>query len=241
MLSLRNISKAYQAGEQQQQVLHQLSLDLPQGSFAAILGPSGCGKSTLLNICGLINPADSGEIHWQGENLNKLSANQLSLFRRRYLGYVFQSYQLIPVMSAWDNIAYPLMLLNTPKALMQERVAQVIDQVGLTGMAHKKPSQLSGGQQQRVAIARALVKQPQLIIADEPTANLDADTALIVTRLLHKLCRQYGTTVLIATHDPRLMPWCDQVFHIAQGHLERTSKQGTDQAQAKDQGQGVAA
>lgn len=219
MFSLRNLSKAYQAGDQQQQVLHQLNLDLQQGSFAAILGPSGCGKSTLLNICGLITPPDQGQILWQGQELSALSANQLSLFRRRYLGYIFQSYQLIPVMSAWDNVAYPLMLLNTPKALLQQRVATVLDQVGLAGMEHKRPQQLSGGQQQRVAIARALVKQPQLIIADEPTANLDADTALVVTRLLHKLCRQYRTTVLIATHDARLMPWCDQIFHIERGHL----------------------
>lgn len=219
MLRVKNISKSYRSGEQDQVVIHRLNMELQKGSFAGILGPSGCGKSTLLNICGLITQPDSGEIYWQGKDLSRLNMSQLSTLRRRNIGFIFQNFHLIPVMSAWDNVAYPLQLLNTPKVILQKQVQLVLEQVGLADMAHKKPTQLSGGQQQRVAIARALVKQPQLIIADEPTANLDADTALSVTRLLHRLSREYRTTVLVATHDTRLVPWCDQVYHIEKGHL----------------------
>ncbi|MFY0664647.1 MAG: ABC transporter ATP-binding protein [Natronospirillum sp.] len=219
MLALTHISKSYAVGIEQQQVLNDVSLTLNPGDFTALIGPSGSGKSTLLNICGLIDQPNSGQVIWQNRDISKASRSQLTQIRRDAIGFIFQTFNLIPVMSAWDNVAYPLLLTNTPAQDIQHRVDAVLDAVGLRELAHKRPDKLSGGQRQRIAIARALVKQPQLIVADEPTASLDQDTALTVTLLLKDLAQAYGAAVVVATHDDRLTPWCDRICRIEHGQL----------------------
>ncbi|WLD57201.1 ABC transporter ATP-binding protein [Salinispirillum sp. LH 10-3-1] len=228
MLALTHITKSYAVGIEQQQVLNDVSLTLNPGDFTALIGPSGSGKSTLLNICGLINQPNSGRVIWQDRDISKASLSQLTQIRRDAIGFIFQTFNLIPVMSAWDNVAYPLLLTNTSAQDIQHRVDAILDAVGLRELAHKRPDKLSGGQRQRIAIARALVKQPQLIVADEPTASLDQDTALTVTRLLKDLAQAYGSAVVVATHDDRLTPWCDRICRIEHGQLvEATSHSGT--------------
>lgn len=225
MLTLKHIQKSYIVGTQQQPVLNDVSLDLLPGDFTALVGPSGSGKSTLLNLCGLIDQPDSGQVIWHDEDITHASRARLTQIRRDTIGFVFQSFNLIPVMSAWDNVAYPLLLNNTPAAALQQRVDAVLDDVGLRELAHQRPDQLSGGQRQRIAIARALVKRPQLIVADEPTASLDQDTALLVTRLLKDLAQAYGAAVVVATHDDRLTPWCERICRLEHGHLVDTQSQ----------------
>lgn len=219
MLALTNISKSYLVGSDRQPVLNDVSLTLSPGDFTALVGPSGSGKSTLLNLCGLIDRPDHGQIVWQGDDITQASRAQLTQIRRDTIGFIFQTFNLIPVMSAWDNVAYPLLLTNTSSSDVRHRVDEVLDAVGLRELAHKRPDRLSGGQRQRIAIARALVKKPQLIVADEPTASLDQDTALTVTRLLKDLSQAYGSAVVVATHDDRLMPWCDRICRMDHGHL----------------------
>lgn len=219
MLTLDCVSKSYASGQGHQQVLDRVSLDLEPGRFTALVGPSGCGKSTLLNLCGLIDRPDEGRVVWRDEELSHASAARLTDIRRQHIGFVFQTFNLIPVMSVWDNIAYPLLLTQTTKAEQKRRVGDVIDAVGLGGFSRKRPDELSGGQRQRVAIARALVKQPELVIADEPTASLDEDTALTVIRLMKNLSHHYRTTVVVATHDARLTPFCERVYRLSHGSL----------------------
>lgn len=219
MLQLRHISKSYPSGQGRQQVLDDVSLNLEPGLFTALIGPSGSGKSTLLNLCGLIDRPDSGQIIWQQDDLSQASDARLTEIRRQHIGFVFQSFNLIPVMSVRDNIGYPLMLTGTPQTLRHQRVTELIAAVGLDGLDNQRPDALSGGQRQRVAIARALIKEPSLIIADEPTASLDEDTALSVIRLMKSLSHQYGTTVVVATHDARLTPFCERVYRVSHGQV----------------------
>lgn len=229
MLSLDRVSKSYVSGQGRQWVLDGVSFALEPASFTALVGPSGCGKSTLLNLCGLIDRPDRGRVLWQQEDLGRVSEARLTEIRRLHLGFVFQSFNLIPVMSVWDNIAYPLMLTQTTKVEQKRRVAELIDAVGLSDFSHKRPDELSGGQRQRVAIARALVKQPALIIADEPTASLDEDTALVVIRLMKDLSHQYQTSVVFATHDARLTPFCDQLYRLDHGRLIPNPEPATEE------------
>lgn len=229
MLTLDCVSKSYASGQGYQKVLDQVSLTLEPGRFTALVGPSGCGKSTLLNLCGLIDRPNEGRVVWQEEDLSAVSDARLTEIRRQRLGFVFQSFNLIPVMSVWDNIAYPLMLTQTAKAEQKRRVNEVIDAVGLSDFIRKRPDELSGGQRQRVAIARALVKQPALIIADEPTASLDEDTALTVIRLMKTLSHQFKTTVVVATHDSRLTPFCERVYQLDHGRLLPRVQRATEE------------
>ncbi|MEX1058586.1 MAG: ABC transporter ATP-binding protein [Natronospirillum sp.] len=219
MMSLLHLDKSYQVGGQRQAVLTDVSLDLQPGEFTALMGPSGSGKTTLLNLCGLIDRPDRGQIIWQGQDVTEASAGALNEIRRQEIGFIFQGFNLIPVMSAWDNVAYPFMLTNTDRATVKAQVDAVLHAVGLAEFARKLPGELSGGQRQRVAIARALVKHPALIVADEPTASLDEDTALNVVDLLKSLSLTYQTTVVVATHDPRLLPFCDRVCRLSHGQV----------------------
>ncbi|MEJ2043485.1 MAG: ABC transporter ATP-binding protein [Reinekea sp.] len=219
LLTAKGIRKSFNAGAGEKMVLNNAGLNIDSGELVTILGPSGSGKSTLLNICGLIDSADRGEILWQDQDLLKLSVRSRTEFRRANIGFVFQSFNLIPVMTAFDNVAFPLMLLNWPSKKIHKRVNTLLEQVGLADHARYKPGQLSGGQCQRIAIARALVKQPALIIADEPTASLDADTAIQVMALMKQLMVAQQTACLVATHDSRLMPFSDRVLHVDHGHV----------------------
>jgi len=219
-IALSGIVKHYHMGEEDIPALKGIDLDVPAGAFVAVRGPSGSGKSTLLNICGLIDDFDAGRYLLAGEDVGGLDATALTLIRRRRIGFVFQSYNLVPVMSVRDNIEYPLLLAEVPAAERRRRVDEILAQVGLTGLADRRPDQLSGGQRQRVAIARALVKSPTLVIADEPTANLDTATAQQVVDLMRALGAQHGATFLIATHDDRMTAHCDQVRSITDGVLQ---------------------
>lgn len=216
----QNIGKRFGSTAQPRPVLVDACLSAEQGQVVTLFGPSGSGKSTLLNICGLIETADKGQVICQGKAINELNPAQQTQYRRQHIGFIFQQFNLVPVMSVADNIALPLLLLNVPMAERRQRVAQVLAQVGLSDFGHSKPEQLSGGQCQRVAIARALIKKPALIIADEPTASLDADTATTVLALLQQLVKEEGTTCLVATHDTRLLTYADQTLRVDHGVIK---------------------
>ncbi|MDP2811265.1 MAG: ABC transporter ATP-binding protein [Rhodocyclaceae bacterium] len=219
-IALTGIVKHYRMGVEDIPALKGIDLDVPAGAFVAVRGPSGSGKSTLLNICGLIDGFDAGRYLLAGEDVSGLDDTARTLIRRRRIGFVFQSYNLVPVMSVRDNVEYPLLLAELPAAERRSRVDEILEQVGLTGLASRRPDQLSGGQRQRVAIARALVKAPTLVIADEPTANLDTATAQQVVDLMKALGARHGATFLIATHDDRMTAHCDQVRAMTDGMLQ---------------------
>ncbi len=217
VIELNQVVKHYRIGDNQISALRGVDLQLQARDFAAIRGPSGSGKSTLLNICGLIDRIDGGSYRLAGEDISELDEAACTEIRRKRMGFIFQNYNLVPVMSVFDNVEYPLLLNNIPKAERRALVSDILDKVGLTGFAERKPDQLSGGQRQRVAIARALVKAPLLVIADEPTANLDTDTAEHIVELMKSLGHRLGTSFLIATHDDRMTRHCDKVFSMQDG------------------------
>ncbi len=219
-IALTGIVKHYRMGEEDIPALKGIDLAVPAGAFVAVRGPSGSGKSTLLNICGLIDSFDAGQYLLAGADVGGLDDTARTLIRRRRIGFVFQSYNLVPVMSVRDNVDYPLLLADVAPAERRRLVDETLAQVGLTGLADRRPDQLSGGQRQRVAIARALVKSPTLVIADEPTANLDTATAQQVIDLMKALGARHGATFLIATHDDRMTAHCDQVRGIIDGVLQ---------------------
>ncbi|MFV5215840.1 ABC transporter ATP-binding protein [Azonexus caeni] len=220
VIELNQVVKHYRIGDNQISALRGVDLQLQARDFAAIRGPSGSGKSTLLNICGLIDRIDGGSYRLAGEDISELDEAACTEIRRKRMGFIFQNYNLVPVMSVFDNVEYPLLLNNVPKAERRALVSDILDKVGLTGFAERKPDQLSGGQRQRVAIARALVKAPLLVIADEPTANLDTDTAEHIVELMKSLGHRLGTSFLIATHDDRMTRHCDTVFSMQDGVIE---------------------
>ncbi len=218
-IALRGIVKHYRMGDEDVPALKGIDLDVPAGAFVAVRGPSGSGKSTLLNVCGLIDSFDAGSYLLAGEDVGGLDETARTLIRRQKIGFVFQSYNLVPVMSVRDNVEYPLLLGQMAPAERRARVDEILGQVGLAGLAGRRPDQLSGGQRQRVAIARALVKSPTLVIADEPTANLDTATAQQVVDLMKALGARHGATFLIATHDERMTEHCDEVRALTDGVL----------------------
>lgn len=218
-LQLKDVSKQYLVGAESVQALNQISLDLQAGEFVAVGGPSGSGKSTLLNICGLLDHCDQGSYHFDGQEVTGLNAQSLTELRRNHIGFVFQHFNLVPVLSALDNVAYPLMLTNLSDAQRRERAQEMLAQVGLEKFAKHRPDRLSGGQRQRVAIARALVKHPKLVIADEPTANLDTETANQIIDLMHRFSSEQKSSFLIATHDERMVKRCGRVLHMCDGVL----------------------
>ena len=220
LLVLRNVAKSYRTGKIPVRALRSVSLALKPGEFVALAGPSGSGKSTLLNICGLLDRPDSGEHFFMEQDVGRLSDRRLTMLRREQIGFVFQGFNLVPVMSVHDNVEYPLWLGGGGARERQQRVRETLHSVGIEQMAKRRPDELSGGQRQRVAIARALVKRPRLVIADEPTANLDTATANQIIDLMHGLGQRQGTTFLIATHDVRMTARCDRVLEIEDGELQ---------------------
>lgn len=219
LLSLHGASKSYTLGGNVIHALKSVDLGLVRGEIAAVTGPSGSGKSTLLNLCGLLDKADGGELLFDGEPLPAGDEARRTALRRQAIGFVFQGFNLVPVMTAHDNIDYPLYLLGVPAAERSQRVLEALERVGLQGLGGHKPDQLSGGQRQRVAIARAIVKRPRLVIADEPTANLDAQTAAQIVGLMRALAHHDGTSFLVATHDDRMLPHCDRSLMLDDGVL----------------------
>ncbi len=217
LLICKNITKNYQLGNNRVEALKQVSLTVDAGEFIALKGPSGSGKSTLLNICGMLDIPDQGEYIFDGKKY--ADVQQRTLLRRQRIGFVFQNFGLVPVMTAYENIEYPLLLAGMNARARKAAVNSVMEAVGISGFQNHQPDRLSGGQRQRVAIARALVKQPPLVIADEPTANLDTATAESVIELMKGLCSETGATFLIATHDDRMSRHCQRILTLTDGVL----------------------
>ncbi len=220
LLKASGLGKTYHTGDVDLEALKSVDFEMPVGAFSALVGPSGSGKSTLLNICGLIDQPTQGSVHFRGVDMSHESEETLTRIRREHIGFIFQGFNLVPVMSVQDNIEYPLFLSGLPTAECRERVKEMLGRVGISDYADHLPDQISGGQKQRVAIARALIKRPELVIADEPTANLDTETATAVIDLMHSMCGEFNTTFIIATHDDRMSSRCDTQIHLKDGMLQ---------------------
>jgi putative ABC transport system ATP-binding protein len=219
MVAVRNVTKVYLRGKQQVEVLHGLTLEIPQGDFVALMGPSGSGKTTLLNLIGGLDQPTSGEVRVAGERIDRLSSGQLAHWRARNVGFVFQFYNLMPVLTAEGNVELPLLLTKLSASQRRKNAAVALQVVGLADRAKHKPRELSGGQEQRVAIARALVSDPQLLVCDEPTGDLDRTTADEILGLLQVLNREHGKTVVMVTHDPKAAEFAQRTLHLEKGKL----------------------
>jgi putative ABC transport system ATP-binding protein len=220
VVELRGVHKTYRLGQHVIPALQGVDLVVQRGELLALTGPSGSGKSTILNLAGLIDTPDRGEIALDGQRVTDLNETPRTLLRRDALGFVFQSFNLVPVMTVAENVDYPLFIAGVPAAERRERVAAQLVAVGLQDHAQHRPDALSGGQRQRVAIARALIKRPRLVIADEPTASLDSHTADQVLDLMRERCHAEGAAFVIATHDHRLTQRCDRVLALLDGRLQ---------------------
>jgi putative ABC transport system ATP-binding protein len=224
VIKAENIIKTYQTGKIEVKAVRGISLEIEQGEFTALVGSSGCGKTTLLNILnGLDNPT-SGNVFLSGKNLNDMSEKELSDFRRDHVGFIFQSYNLIPVLSVKENIEYVMTLQGVSKRERNERVAEILEIVGLEDMKDRFPAEMSGGQQQRVAVARAVVTKPDIILADEPTANLDSETGAILLDMMKDLNEKLGTTFLFATHDSLVMDRVKRLVRLKDGKIIEDTK-----------------
>jgi putative ABC transport system ATP-binding protein len=218
-VTVRDVSKTYRLGKVTVTALDGVSLAVKAGEFLAVAGPSGSGKTTLLNLIGCLDTPTSGQVAIDGEAISGLSPGRRADLRARKLGFVFQTFNLIPVLTAWENVEYPL-LLQRGRGDVAARVRAALEHVGLADRARHRPPELSGGQQQRVAIARALVTEPALVLADEPTANLDSRTGHEIVELMRRLNRERGTTFVFSTHDPRIVNAADRVLEISDGRLQ---------------------
>ena len=227
VVRLRSVAKTYRSGALEVPALRGITLKVPSHRFSVVIGASGSGKTTLLNIIGCIDAPSSGAIEVCGEDIAALSDDALSDFRARNIGFIFQTFSLVPVLSAYENVEYPLLLVAMPQAERRRRTLAMLEAVGLAGQARQRPNELSGGQRQRVAIARALVKEPQVVLADEPTANLDSATGASIIELMRRVQVQSRTTFIFATHDPQLMSHADETFVIRDGELVEHRKGGT--------------
>ena len=218
-ITCRNLTRVYRRGTQEIRPLDGLDLDLESGSFTALMGPSGSGKTTLLNLIAGIDRPTSGTLSVDGQDLTRLSRSRLARWRSRSVGYVFQLYNLVPVLTAYENVELPLLLHPLDRAQRRARVLEALAQVGIADRAAHYPRQMSGGQEQRVAIARALVTRPTLLVADEPTGDLDRPSADAVMHLLTRLNREHGQTLLMVTHDPAAAAFATRTLHLAGGRV----------------------
>ena len=219
LVSLKDVVKRYQRGKQSVEVLHGVNVSIEQGEFLALMGPSGSGKTTLLNLIAGLDQPTEGEVWVAGERIDRLSGGKLAKWRARHIGFVFQFYNLLPVLSAARNVEVPLLLTNLSSKQRKQNVRAVLELVGLADRATHKPSELSGGQQQRVSIARALVADPTLLVCDEPTGDLDRENAEEILRLLQTLNRQQGKTIIMVTHDPLAADHASRILHLDKGRL----------------------
>lgn len=218
-IELKNLVKTYTQGEIKVHALKGIDLEIKEGEFAVICGPSGSGKTTALNIIGALDVPTTGTVKVRGEDLSGMSKGELAQMRLNHIGFVFQAYNLIPVLSAFENAEFVLMLRGMDKQERKQKVEAILKEVGLESMMDRLPNQLSGGQQQRVAIARAVVAEPALILADEPTANVDSKTAEALLDLMENLNRNHGVTFLFTTHDPRVMKRARRIITLQDGEI----------------------
>ena len=221
IVSLTNVIKNYGHDEVITKALQGIDLKINQEDFSVIMGPSGCGKSTMLNIIGGLDKTTSGEVKFDGKDFNSLTNKELSIIRRNQIGFVFQNYNLLPVLTAYENAEYVLMLQEMPVSQRKEKVMHFFKEMGLDGLENRFPRELSGGQQQRVAIARAVVSDPLLVLADEITANVDSETAQSLLLLMEKLNKINKTTFLISTHDPAVIKFAKKVIVLNDGRIDK--------------------
>ncbi|MDD2777206.1 MAG: ABC transporter ATP-binding protein [Gallionella sp.] len=226
LLQLREVRRRFMLGETAIDALDGVSLDIHAGEFLAVWGPSGSGKSTLMNLIGLIDAPTSGEIYFDGQDISTLDDDALTAFRGQKIGFVFQSFNLVPVLSALENVMLPLQIRGVSEAEARSRATMALAEVGLEKFVSSRPDKLSGGQRQRVAIARALVVSPKLVIADEPTANLDSENSRIIVDLMREMNRAKGVTFVFTTHDPRLLEHVDRKILLRDGAIESDEEVG---------------
>lgn len=219
MIQCRGVSKSYHKGSTVVTPLEALDLDVPKGEFLALMGPSGSGKTTLLNLLSGIDSPTSGSLVIAGIEISKLSRRDLTKWRANHVGYIFQLYHLVPVLTAFENVELPLLLSPISKKERHARVETALSLVGLADRMHHTPSELSGGQEQRVAIARAVVADPPLLVADEPTGDLDRESAVRILDLIRQLARDYGKTIVMVTHDAKAAAAADRTLHLEKGQL----------------------
>jgi len=220
LFQLQNVHKVYPMGDERIIALDNISLDFFRGKIYCLLGTSGSGKSTLLNLIAGLEKPTSGTILFRGKPLEKLTEAQLAIYRQRYVGFVFQSYNLLPTLTAIENVTLPLIFRKVPKKIRNLKAKEMLDAVGLANRGKHKPSELSGGQQQRVSIARAFVNNPEVIFADEPTGNLDTKTTIEMMDLITGIAREHNQTLLIVTHDLEIADYADQIVKIKDGNID---------------------
>ena len=219
LISVKGVSKVFKVGEENFTALRDINLEIDSGSFMSFVGPSGSGKTTILNLIGGLDVPTAGNIFFKNTKLSAMNRNQMAQYRRKNIGFIFQTYNLFPVYSVYENILFPLLLNGSKEKDVRERVMNIINKVGLSDQVKKRPSQLSGGQCQRVAIARALVKDPLLILADEPTANLDSKNSLQILELMSELNQQYKAAVVFSTHDEKVTRYVRREVGLEDGKI----------------------
>jgi putative ABC transport system ATP-binding protein len=217
VIKARSLGKVYRLGKTMVKALDQINLAVESGDFLAIAGPSGSGKTTLLNLIGCLDKPTSGNIELAGQDVSHLDGNQLADIRNKKIGFIFQTFNLIPVLTAYENVEFPLLLRDYPAAERKDKIMDVLEDVGIGEQAQQRPEELSGGQRQRVAIARALVKAPEIILADEPTANLDSATGDTIIKLMLKLNQEKGATFILSTHDQMVLKRASRVVELHDG------------------------
>lgn len=225
LLKLEKVEKVYGQGEVTVSALRGVNLQVEKGEFTTVFGPSGSGKTTLLNLIGALDRPTSGTVEFNNSDISKMSEDSLALIRRKHVGFIFQSYNLLPVLTAYENIEFALTIAKGNQgSSTREKVMQLLKQVGLEGMEHRFPNELSGGQKQRVAIARALIKEPELVLADEPTANLDSATSTEVLEVMLEMNRKLHTAFIFSTHDPMVMKYANRLLEIKDGQISKEEK-----------------
>src|ERR1700688_2137962 len=232
-LKLKDVRKTYRTGPIEVPALRGVTLSIGAGEFAATAGPSGSGKTTLLNIIGGLDRADTGEIWVAGQNLRVLSAGELAHLRLQRIGFVFQTYNLLPVLTALENAEFTLLLQGMPARKRRQKVEKLFSEIGLAGLEDRRPAELSGGQQQRVAVARAMVTEPALILADEPTAHLESATAISLLDVMQHLNRTTGTTFIFSTHDPQVMERAHRMIRLRDGQIVSDETRGAEEAHVR--------
>lgn len=220
LIEAKAVTKNYRMGDVDISALKGVDFSISEGAFAAFVGPSGSGKSTILNLLGCLDHPTSGELRVYDTDISRLSRSEAAAFRGEHLGFIFQDFNLVPVLTAYENVEYPLLMVQGwPAEKRRERATAMLEAVGMKEQMHKRPDQMSGGQKQRVAVARALVASPKLVLADEPTANLDHDTAYRILDLMKKMRDELGTTFIFSTHDPKIMQEAEITFTLEDGKL----------------------
>ncbi|MDQ3280276.1 MAG: ABC transporter ATP-binding protein [Acidobacteriota bacterium] len=219
LIQLSGVEKSYRLGRILVRAVDAVSLEIGRGERVALAGPSGCGKTTLLNLIGCVDKPDAGRVVIDDIDVTSVPLHRLARTRAEVLGFVFQTFNLVPVLTAWENVEFPLLLRGVPKRERQQRVGAWLESVGLSAQAKQRPDQLSGGQRQRVAIARAMVGEPKLVVADEPTANLDSENSARILDLMSEINANTGCTFIFATHDPAVIARAQRVFHVRDGRI----------------------